>query len=278
MPWLGGAATENLFGHARLLSVSDGLVLHESGDLLIGRARAGFASDALAASTQELYGRVLQACAGRHLLRIWNYVPRINEVTAELENYRAFCVGRARAFEAAFGPDFRGSLSAASAVGSAGEEIEVVFVAGRTPPRHFENPAQVPAYLYPAEHGPRSPSFARATVSEDGARQWVFISGTAAIRGHQTVAPGSIEAQLACTLENLALIGETAGVGRGLGVAPDGQRFFKVYLRNPNEYAAVRTRLEQTLVHPQDQTIYLQADICRAELMIEIEATLTGPR
>ena len=190
-PWLGGASREEIFPGATKIGSQHGLTLYRCGSLLLGHAHDPFVERELVARTRSLYQRMLSACEGRHLFRIWNYVPRINALTDGFENYRAFCMGRSQAFEQKFGPDFVSILPAASAVGSHAEHLDLVFVAGEGAPRHFENPAQVPAYRYPVEHGPRAPSFARATVAQDGARTLSFISGTAAIRGHETVAPGS---------------------------------------------------------------------------------------
>ena len=275
-PWLGGALREEIFAHATPLRAEHGLQLYRCGGLLLGHAHDPFVEVELVDRTQSLYSRVLNACAGRHLFRIWNYVPRINALTDGFENYRAFCVGRSLAFEQAFGANFATVLPAASAVGSQGEHLDVIFVAGEQLPQHFENPAQIPAYHYPAEHGPRAPSFARATTAHDGRDTYTFISGTAAIRGHETVAPGSLAEQLDCTLDNLRLISRASGLGEQLGSGSDARRFFKIYLRHAADLDAARTRLEQTLLRPSDTVIYLQADICREALNIEIEATLVS--
>lgn len=275
-PWLGGASREEIFSAATLISSEDGLRLYRCGSLLLGHVHDPFVERELAARTQSVYARLLRICEGRHLFRIWNYVPRINALTDGLENYRAFCQGRSLAFEQSFGADFQSLLPAASAVGSHGSHLDVIFVAGKTRPRHFENPVQVPAYLYPIQHGPRSPSFARATVAHDGERTLTFISGTAAIRGHETVAPGSLDEQLECTLENLRLISAAAGIGEQLAAGASARRFFKIYLRHASDFAAVRAQLDRTLLQPQDTVIYLQTDICREALNVEIEATLVG--
>jgi enamine deaminase RidA (YjgF/YER057c/UK114 family) len=228
----------------------------------------------LAERTQSLYRRVLDATRGRHLYRIWNYVPQINSYTAGLENYRAFCQGRSLAFEASFGGEFQPQLPAASAVGYDAAQLKVIFVAGETPPVHCENPEQVPAYLYPPEHGPRAPSFARATVARDGRRTWTFISGTSAIKGHQTVAPGAFDAQLECTLDNLRLMSRKSGLGDDLGAHRTASRQFKIYLRHAADFAAAQKQLDRSLFTQTDVVTYLQAEICRAALNIEIEATI----
>lgn len=273
-PWLGGATTEELFEGVAPLGTDQGVQLFRCGRWLLGHAHEPFVERELAARTESLYRRVLAVTRGQHFYRIWNYVPEINVETDGLENYRAFCQGRSLAFEGIHGGAFQPRLPAASAVGCIGNRIELIFAAGELAPTHFENPEQIPAYHYPVEHGPRSPSFARATVVGDGQRTWTFVSGTSAIKGHETIAPGALDAQLDCTLDNLRLIAKQTGLGEDLGAGRASRRFFKVYLRHARAFPGARTRLEQSLLRPSDVVTYLQADICRAALQVEIEATL----
>ena len=273
-PWLGGASAEELFDDVVPLPPSQDARLFQSGGLLLGHAQETFVPRELSARTESLYRRVIAACGKRHLYRVWNYVPQINALTQGFENYRAFCQGRAQAFESVHGGAFERRLPAASAVGSHGDRIEVLFVAGETPPHHVENPEQIAAYHYPLEHGPRPPSFARATLARDGERRITFISGTSAIKGHQTIAPGALEAQLECTLDNLHLISRATGLDNDLAAGRHARRCFKVYLRHGHDLAATRKRLEGSLLLPTDTVTYLQAEICRGSLNVEIEATI----
>ena len=277
IPLLAGTAREIFFPQATRATTAAGLQLFNADGLLLGCVTEPVTDErALARQTQELYRRVLTAVRGHHLYRIWNYVPRINALIDGFENYRAFCQGRSLAFEAEAGAGFPRVLPAASGVGTADGCLSVVFVAGSALPRHIENPEQVPAYRYPAEHGPRAPSFSRATVVALPGRTHTFISGTAAIKGHLTVAPGDLSAQLDCTLDNLRLISLAAGLTEDLGASRNLPRHFKVYLRHVADLSEVQSRLGQSLLKPSDHVIYLQADICRAELIVEIEATLLG--
>lgn len=291
LPCLAGTGVEEIFGEMALVggaTKTDGVTLFERAGLVVGYAREAFEPGGVEVGARRLYARVLTACAGRQLYRIWNYVPAINALTGGMENYRAFCKGRSVAFEEAFGAGFQRQLPAASAVGSDGETLDVIFVAGASAPRHVENPEQVPAYLYPPEHGPRSPSFSRATVVEEGGQRWVFVSGTAAIKGHQTVAPGSLKEQIDCTLDNLRLVSQASGVGENLGAGvvrgtgggagDKWARHFKIYLRRAQDLETARAALEGKLVFGGDRVTWLRSDICRAELDIEIEATLVGGR
>jgi hypothetical protein len=250
--------------------------LFQGGSWLAGFAIAAAGID-LEAAAGQLYQGLFAVTAGLHLYRIWNYVPQINAVTDGLENYRRFCRGRSLAFERQFGRDFQRRLPAGSAVGSNLGPLAVAFVAGQAEPGHFENPRQVPAFEYPPAYGPRPPSFSRATVVATEQGRQIFISGTAAIRGHATVAADDLEAQLGCTCENLLLIGKAAGAGPDFG-ASGWRRAFKVYIRHPEDLARVRTRLEREFLRPDDVVSYLQADICRSDLLVEIEAALAEVR
>ena len=286
LPCLAGRAVEEIFtgmSPADASGQAGGVTLFERAGWVAGYAREPFRAGDVEAGARRLYERALAACAGRQLYRMWNYVPRINEVADGLENYRAFCKGRSLAFEEAFGAGFQRQLPAASAVGSDGRTLDVVFVAGANAPRHVENPEQVPAYLYPPEHGPRPPSFSRATVVNEGGQRWVFVSGTASIKGHATVGVGSLREQIECMLDNLRLVSRASGVGENLGAggAAGGAggawtRHFKIYLRRAQDLETARAALEGRLLTGADRVTWLRSDICRAELDIEIEATLAG--
>jgi len=273
-PWLGGTETEDIFGEAVPLGTAEGIQLFRAGDFVLGHAQEAFVPAALSQRTESLYRRIFAATQGQHLYRIWNYVPEINAHTAGHEHYRTFCQGRSLAFEACLGNTFEPRLPAASAVGCAGTNLEVVFAAGLIPPSHLENPEQTPAYRYPPEHGPRAPSFARATVVRANGRTFTFISGTSAIKGHQTIAPGRLPQQIDCTVENLRLMSQASGLGDDLTTPGSVTRHFKVYLRHAADFAEAKTHLERTLLRPSDAVIYLQADICRAALNVEVEATI----
>jgi enamine deaminase RidA (YjgF/YER057c/UK114 family) len=277
LPVLAGVGVERLLTGASEPSSLVGYTLCRSGSWLAGFAASEPGMD-LEEASGDLYRRLFAAAAGYRIYRIWNYVPRINAVVRGMENYRRFCRGRSLAFEAEHGRGFERMLPAASAVGAPAGPLAVAFVAGRAEPRHFENPLQTPAFAYPAEYGPRPPSFARATSVAIGRERRVFISGTAAIRGHASVAVGDLEGQVDCTVENLGLIEEATGVKQRPGETSCWQRAFKVFLRNPADLRTARSRLERGLFRPGDAVCYIQTDICRADLLVEIEATLvSGP-
>ena len=48
------------------------------------------------------------------------------------------------------------------------------------------------------------------------------------------------------------------------------------HLRHPADFAAAKSHLERSLLRAEDRVTYLQSDVCRAALRVEIEATLVG--
>ena len=277
LPVLGGDLVEALFPAAQPAGRAGALTLFRQEEWLVGGATVYTGGLGLEEIAQQLYQDIFQATHGLHLARIWHYVPAINAPgPGGLENYRLFCRARSLAFERQYGAGFRQLLPSASAVGDKSGALTVVFAASPTPPRHVENPLQVSAYDYPEDYGPRAPSFARATVVAGPGHRTVFISGTAAIRGHATVAPHELHPQLDCTLENLAEISQACGLGPDLDRGGRSTRHFKVYLRHAADQPAVAAGLESRLVTKSDRVSYLQADICREPLLVEIEATLFG--
>ncbi len=275
---LSGERSETLLHEAAPHAGEQGLSLWTGPEGMVGFARVG-TKDGLEAATERTYRSILRATAGLNLYRIWNFVPDINGGAGEgLENYRSFCRGRSVAFEAGLGPGFTRSLPAASAVGTESRELTVAFLAGRLPASHHENPVQTPAYDYPPEHGPRSPSFSRATVVDrsDGAID-AYVSGTSAVVGHETVAPDDTAGQLECTLANLRLISRACGLGEQIGRGGACRRYFKVYLRHAGDLGVVQREMRsQGFLADNAAVSYLRADICRAALNVEIEVAARG--
>jgi hypothetical protein len=274
LPFLGGDSREFVTWAVEPAGNEGGIRLWRGESHMVGIAHSAEGVP-IEEATGTIYGSLLQAARGFSLYRIWNLVPQINGVApGGLENYQAFCRGRSLAFESVLGAGFGKNLPAASAVGTSAKGLTVAFLAGTDPASHFENPSQVPAYEYPAEHGPRPPSFARATVVGTGSSVDAFISGTSAIVGHETIAPHDTARQLECTLGNLALISKACGLGENIGAGA--KRHFKVYLRNAADLGLVAARVEGTLLRPGDGVTYLGADICRAALNVEIEVAVRG--
>jgi len=224
-------------------------------------------TDDLEKTSEQAYQSVLQVIQDseyQKLLRFWNIIPRINVGDGDDENYKRFCNGRLRAFNQ-FGITDT-DYPAASAVGHYGDGITVYAIATKFNPVHIGNPRQVDAYEYPRQYGPSSPSFARATclsIPDTGSQQLFFISGTASILGHDTVHIDDLSGQLHTTNDNILYLLKEAGLKR------DEIHSLRVYLRHPVDADLTRKTVQGW--YPNAQVIITHADICRANLLVEIE-------
>jgi chorismate lyase / 3-hydroxybenzoate synthase len=228
---------------------------------------------ALVRATEIAYQEVfdlLEETEHRHLIRIWNYLPEINAHAGGDERYRHFNSARQTAFRKS-GRATLGTVPAASALGSpAGSPISIYFLAARRAPKMIENPRQTSAYYYPPKFGKHSPIFSRACLWGQSGGSRLFVSGTASIVGHETIHRGDVAAQTRETMVNIsALLAEANRVVGSARYSLDGLKL-KVYVRNPGDLAAVEAVLSQ--LRPAARILYLQADICREDLLVEIEA------
>ncbi|QYY36233.1 hypothetical protein [Ruficoccus sp. ZRK36] len=232
--------------------------------------------DDLAEATRLAFGRLLGELGTDHCLRIWNFVPWINEHRDGLENYRAFCLGRHEAFSAHFKGVPERHFCAASAVGIEEPRLTVVALASERSVVQLENPFQCPAYEYPEEYGPRPPSFSRASLVAGG-EPVVYVSGTSAVLGSASVAPGMLEAQLKTTGENLDRMQKQTEHALGADTFRAlGKPIGRVYLRRAEDTLTALAWLEEQPWYAAELTSVVQADICRQELMVEVELSWPG--
>jgi chorismate lyase/3-hydroxybenzoate synthase len=197
----------------------------------------------------------------RHVLRVWNYQAAINQGEGDAERYKLFCGGRAQGMGAFFADVF----PAASALGHHDQphQLQVYLLACDQAGTSMENPRQVSAWRYPRQYGPASPRFARATILP--AHDALAISGTAAVVGHSSAHQDDLLAQTEEILVNLDSLLASTHMPAGF----DAHSPLKVYVRHAEDAAPVHALLEQRL--PGVPLLMLQADICRRELLVEVD-------
>jgi chorismate lyase/3-hydroxybenzoate synthase len=243
----------------RVLGAASAQEVWQSSEELIFGAVAAVETMPLETLSREVYStliRDVRAAGYPYFVRMWNYLGDINEPLDGRERYQLFCAGRHDAFvDAGYHHDV--DLPAASAVGMHGRGLITYFLAARAPGVQVENPRQIAAYNYPPRYGPKSPSFSRATVWND----LVFVSGTSSVVGHETVHRGDVDTQLEETLRNIEVV--LAQTGRTLANVVSA----KTYIRHATDYERIARRLGSLLPN----NLYLEADICRADLLLEIE-------
>jgi FkbO/Hyg5 family chorismatase len=281
----GDAFTERWFTQGPVTTGADGDVVHAHDEQILFVAAAIDIGSECTDATRLTYLKVFELTERlgyTRLFRMWNLIPRITQSNAVgLEIYQDFCRGRAEAFERRHQDQSTRSMPAATGIGAHGDHIVLYLLAARDATvTHFENPRQVPAYRYPQRYGPKSPSFARAThVSTADGRRALYVSGTASIVGHETVHVGDVEAQCHEALANIAyLIGADNFQGHGLsgGCTLHQLDHIKVYVRHASDLEAVR-RIAEGAFNPKAEVRYLIVDICRADLLVEIEGWAAVP-
>lgn len=209
-----------------------------------------------------------------HLLRVWNYFPRINEEQNGLERYKRFCIGRHEAFFEHQNHD-QSTAPAGTAIGTSSGPLQLLFLSSKEPGKNFENPRQMSAYDYPCTYGPRNPWFSRATFYRTGTRAQLFIAGTASIVGHASRHFGDPVSQVGETVKNLHMLVQSVEKKERLR-PPSGSTsgLLKIHVRHPSHSLEIKTQLIKQAKGSHD-VMFLVGDMCRAELLLEIEGILT---
>jgi enamine deaminase RidA (YjgF/YER057c/UK114 family) len=144
----------------------------------------------------------------------------------------------------------------------------------------IENPRQTAAYRYGARYSPRSPKFSRAVAVTCGPYAMIFISGTASITNSETRHAGDAAAQTRETLDNIAALIAEENLARhglpGLGTTLGGIGLARVYVKRKDDYERVRAVCEERL--GELPTVYAAADVCRPDLLVEIEGVALSHR
>jgi len=202
-----------------------------------------------------------------YLLRVWNHFNDINGGEGDAERYRQFCVGRA----AGLGDWLDETYPAATAIGRRDGDpvLQIYWLASREPGVPLENPRQVNPYRYPRTYGPTSPQFSRAMLASN---DLVMISGTASIVGHASHHAGDLRAQLNESLSNLrTVLQRAASVAPGVCADLGSHSLLKIYLRDANAAGQLQEAL------PSVPCILLAADICRCDLLVEVDCIQGKP-
>lgn len=221
-----------------------------------------------------------------HIFRQWNYIEGItaqdDQDGSVNQHYQLFNNVRSAYYSRS---EFKHGYPAATGIGvSAGGVIVSFFAASDTgyAVSSLENPLQKAAFEYTEEvlvgtteyRGCTkcTPKFSRAKLVANTESEQVFISGTAAIRDQLTVGEKDVSLQTQITLENIQklICGETLAVHKRKSDNLPEIRFIRVYIKYQEDYPVVRQVCEKYL--PGIQALYVVSDVCRDNLLVEIEA------
>jgi enamine deaminase RidA (YjgF/YER057c/UK114 family) len=224
-----------------------------------------------------------------NIVRQWNYIPSILSVNkfenGSLQNYQIFNDIRALYFD----PDmFKNGFPAATGIGANYGSVIIDFIAvnseDETTVIPIKSPVQQNAYSYSekvlegealsGESGKKPPLFERGKLVSYTDRNYVFISGTASIKGENTISTGDVEEQTKITIDNIKELTVKKNM-ESIGVAGDDTPtydYVRVYMKNRTDFNVVKKIVEQQM--KVKDIIYVEADICRNNLLVEIEADI----
>ncbi len=238
--------------------------------------------EACAAAYADL-GHSLRDLTASHPVRVWNFIPGILEPLGEAEHrYMVFNAGRFHGYRGWFPrPTTLGSfVPTATAVGHQGDDLLIHCLSAQQPGVAVENPRQISAYCYSERYGRLPPCFARATRLRPPLERQLLVGGTASVYGEHSLHHGDLQGQIQETFANLGAVVGAASEEDSSGPAPNHPqgnhqllscyRSVRVYFVR-DEDLPVLTSLVESRFRNADKIEFLQADLCRPELLLEIE-------
>ena len=252
--------------------------------LFLGGVHGASLADSISRQSQELFDKVEKILAAEampvaSIVRQLNYIEKIVAVDSDgHQHYQDFNDVRSRFYSQA---DWKEGYPAATGIGTQWGgvmvDIDALLVKEKSVAIYpLDNPLQVPAHAYSGGvllggSEKTTPKFERgkALAFPDGGM--IYVSGTAAIRGEHSLTGIGIEAQTRATLENIAfLISKENLKASGVSATSDASlQILRVYVKQEKDEAAARAIIEKAL--PNLPVVYVVADVCRDELLIEME-------
>ena len=208
------------------------------------------------------------------IYRQWNYIQGITVLNDGSQNYQEFNDARSIFYNSC---NWSNGYPAATGIGTGagGVMVELYAIKGEgiTANSPIDNPLQIAAHNYSQQVldgkavqqlGERTtPKFERARLLGNT----IYISGTAAIKGENSNFSNNAVEQAAETMEIMDRLVATDNIpATNNGAQYD---LLRVYVKRECDIPAVSTYMEEH--YPAVPKHYLVADVCRPELLIEIE-------
>lgn len=215
--------------------------------------------------------------------RQWNYIEQITGMRGERQNYQEFNDARTEFYASGdWGEGYPAATGIGTSFGGVMVEIDAAhLIGGRAV--SLDNSLQVAAHEYSRNVlvGSKilsTPKFERAKAIDYGnGNVKVYISGTAAIRGEQSLSGVGIVEQTVATLENIEWLCSVDNL-RHYGIECSGgvsYKVFRVYLKFRSDYLVAREIIEKRYGVGLP-VAYLLTDVCREELLVEVEGMATS--
>ncbi len=213
-----------------------------------------------------------------HLLHSWFFIPQITGYSDQNERYQIFNKHRRKLISKHSDPSGPGSFYPASTgIGSRSNAVwtsAVAFKSNTPIPAHMmDNERQVPAHQYPEHESIEAPLFSRGMCLLFEKSSMNFVSGTASILNAKTVHENDIAGQTRQTIENIHNLLTQNAIEHNLESSSadvkESIKYATIYIKQEGDYPAVK---DICCSYFGDIPMsYVKADICRDNLMVEIE-------
>lgn len=219
------------------------------------------------------------------IVRQWNYVGEILDLSyangRTMQNYQIFNEVRNSYYT-----QYRkcSSFPAATGIGMNSTHVGIdCYAIGNSSNVQIipiSNPNQEESYQYgqdvlvgDAIVHKQAPQFERAILLKSGASSRLIISGTAAIIGQKTIGIGDVVQQTKTTIDNIeTLVSRTNLMNHCFNAEeyPDKYSYLRVYVKYRSDITTVKQICTEK--YGDVPMTFVQADICRDNLLVEIEA------
>lgn len=211
------------------------------------------------------------------IVRQWNYIENILGSDGENQRYQEFNNVRSGVYGNTFSEK---GYPSATGIGMNQGGVIVEFIAIKSREvisKAIDNPQQISAHSYSKKVLvgddcvlKTTPKFERARYIELFGKKLIFISGTASIVGEKTVGLGDAVEQTEITINNIQQL-YSPEILKGFSNETLNPRYghARVYVKNRKDFAKIRQTFK---THFGDMpVVYIVADICRKDLLVEIE-------
>ncbi len=239
------------------------------GELMLNEEEGG----GLIRTSADAFRRMLDHVAANpypHLIRTWSYFSAITHGEGEAERYKQFCQGRARVFDR----QELGADPAATVIGrvqSSSPWLRIFWLASKSPGTVVDNPRQHLPRHYSARFGANPPRFSRAMLLQSTRGKALIMSGTASIVGEESQHLNNLPGQFEEACRNMEALLTQAIFQHRLNSEPtfNERSVFRVYVRDEERAFEVNSLMQARF--PRAQFCVIPGEVCRRELLVEIE-------
>jgi hypothetical protein len=223
-----------------------------------------------------------------HIVRQWNYIAQILSIDASVErqyqHYQLFNEARSRYYNTY--RQIKGYPAATGIGTQAGGviiDIYAVNTVSESEVAAIDNPLQCLPYKYSqsllegdapeGKNNKQPPQFERAKLVNHHQPATIFVSGTAAIVGERTIGIDDVAQQTSTTIHHIQQLLSVENLIFHRIEVPQltlEQKAVRVYIKDKAHYEKVKRICDQSF-NPHI-TLFVQADVCRDNLLVEIEA------